>query len=152
MAGASISGGIEDLGGAVADLFGAEGSKQAGSAYTTAANIATQNEELTERSTAIQEAQQGIQISKALGTETAETAGAGFTAGGSAGDLMRASAQQAALSKQLIENQGEVTAQGYAQQAEAYTGQAQAAQTAAKGQGGGGILGAIAGVASIFGL
>lgn len=140
---------ISDFGGAVGDLFGAAGSKQASSAYTTAAKIAEQNKALTERSTAITEQQQNIQTFKVLGTEQADVAGAGFTAGGTAGDLLRASAQQAALSKQLIQNQGEITAGGYEQQAQAYQGQAQAAQTQSKGQAAGGVLGILGTVASV---
>lgn len=150
---ADIGNAISDFGGAVSDLFGAAGSSQAASAYGTAASIAEKNKALTLRSTAIQEQQQGIQTFKVLGAEQAETAGAGFsTVGGSAGDLLRASAQQAALSKQLIENQGQITAEGFEQQAQAYLGQQQAAQTQSKGQGIGGLLKGALGVASLFGL
>lgn len=147
---ADLAGGFEDLGSAVTDLFSAQGSKQAGAAYGKAATIAEQNELLTQRSTAIQEQQEQRTITQALGTEQAGVSGVGFTSGGSALDLLRSSAQQGALSKQLIANQGEITAQGFAQQAAAYTGQEQAAQTAAKGQAGGGILGAVAGIAKLF--
>lgn len=149
---ADIGTAIGDFGGAVSDLFGSAGSSQAASSYSKAAQIAQTNEALTLRSTAVQEQQEDIQTYKVLGTESADVAGAGFTQGGSAGDLMRSSANQAALSKQLIENQGQITAQGYAEQANAYEGQASAAQTQSKGQAAGGILGAISGIASIFGL
>lgn len=131
---------LSSFGGAVSDLFSAAGSEQASNAYSEAASIAESNEAITKNSTQIQEQQQQVAIYKALGTESADVAGAGFTSGGSAGDLMRASAQQAALSKQLIQNQGEITAQGYAEQANAYQGQASAAATQAAGQGIGGIL------------
>lgn len=136
----NIGQGIGDIGGAVSDLFGAAGSTQAASSYGTAAKIALSNEALTKRSTAIQAQQQDISTFKVLGTETADVAGAGFTQGGSAGDLLRSSAQQAALSKQLIVNQGNITAQGYQQQAAAYEGQEQASKTQAAGQGIGGLL------------
>ena len=140
-----------DFGGAVSDIFGAEGSQQAGSAYGTAATIAQENAALTLRSTAIQEQQATQQTYKVLGTEQADTSAAGFNASsGSAGDLLRASASQAALTKQLIQNQGEVTATGYQQQAAAYEGQKQAAQTQSEGQGVGGLLGIAAGVLSLF--
>lgn len=142
---------LGDFGGAVSDLFGAEGSQQAGSAYGTAATIAENNAALTLRSTAIQEQQASQQIFKAQGTEEADTSAAGFNASsGSAGDLLRASASQAALSKQLIQNQGEVTATGYTQQAAAYKGQEQAAQVQSGGQGIGGIIGAAAGIIALF--
>lgn len=141
-----------DLGGAVSDLFGAEGSSDAASAYGEAAKIATSNEALTLRSGEIQEQQEAINITKTIGGEKAATSGAGFSnSGGTATDLLRSSAQQGALSKQLIANQTQITAQGYAQQAAAYEGQQQAAKTQAKGQtagGIGGILGAVASVVS----
>lgn len=148
---ANIGSGLGMLGGAVSDLFGSSGSSQAAGAYGKAAQIAEFNKALTLRSTAIQEKQQDIQTYKVLGTEAADVAGAGFTSGGTAGDLMRASAQQAALSKQLIQNQGEITAQGFEEQAAAYTGQQQAAQTQSKGQAAGGILQGLGAVASVVG-
>lgn len=148
---ADIGDAIGLFGGAVSDLFGAKGSQQAASAYKTAASIAKKNEALTRRSTAIQAQQQDILTFKTIGAEQADTAAAGFsTTGGSAGDLLRASGQQAALSKQLIENQGEITAEGFEQQAQAYLGQAQAAQTQAKGQGVGGLLGLASTAFSLF--
>lgn len=146
-----IGNGIDDFGGAVSDLFGSKGASQAASAYGTAAEIAKKNEALTLRSTAITQQQQDIQTYKVLGTETADVAASGFTGGGSAGDLLRSSTQQAALSKQLIQNQGEITAQGFEEQAQAYTGQQQASQTQSKGSGIGGAIKAVAGVASIVG-
>lgn len=147
-----IGSALSDFGGAVSDIFGSVGSSQAAGAYKKAAQIAQSNAQLAKTATGIQETQLGIQTFQALGTEKAQTAGAGFkTTSGSAGDLLRSSAQQAALAKQVIATQGQITEQGYEQQAQAYTGQAQAAQTAAKGQGAGGILNAVAGVASIVG-
>ncbi len=146
---ADFAAGFGDIGGAVSDLFGAEGSKQAAGAYDKAAQIALGNEALTRRSTAIQEQQQDIQTYKIIGSENTEVAGAGFQQSGTAGDLLRSSAQQAALSKQLINTQGEITAQGYEQQAQAYEGQAAASKTQAKGQTAGGLLSAVSGVASL---
>lgn len=147
---ADIAGGLGDISGAVGDLFGAVGGEQAAASYGKAASIASQNEALTLRSGQIQEQQEGIAITKALGGEEATTAGAGLSMSGSAVDLMRSSVQQGALSKQLLANQTEITAQGYAQQAAAYKGQQQAAQTQAAGKGIGGILGVAASAISIF--
>lgn len=133
---------LGDLGSAVSDIFGAIGSSDAASAYGTASNIATKNAALTEISGQIQQQQEGIAITKALGGEQASTSGAGFNnSGGTPTDLLRASVQQGALSKQLISNQTQITALGYEQQAAAYKGQEKAANTAAAGQGLGGILG-----------
>jgi len=139
-------------GGAIEDLFGSSGSASAASAYSEAATIAQSNELTTRASTQVQEDQAGIAIFKALGTERADVAGAGFTPGGSAGDLMRSSALQAALSKTLIEDQGSITAKGYAEQASAYGGQAEAAQAQGQGQVVGGILQGISAISDLGGL
>lgn len=147
---ADIAGGLSDIGSAVSDLFGAVGSSKAGSAYGQAAQIATENEQLTLRSGQIEEQQLGQQTYQTLGAERATTAGAGLTTGGSATDLMAASGTQAAISKQLLANQTQVTAQGFAQQAAAYKGQQQSAQAQASGGGLGGLLSGVAGIAALF--
>lgn len=159
-----MDGFFDDLGGAVSDLFAAEGASQAGSAYGKAATIARanaglseQNVLLTARSGQIQQMQAQRSIVQTLGAEQASTAAAGFdTSSGSALDLMRSSVQQGALSKQLLANQTEITEQGfrqqelgYLQEAEAYTGQQQAAQTQAKGSAAGGILKTIGGIVGL---
>lgn len=144
-----IGTGISDIGSGISSLFSAGGAADEASAYTTAASIAEENVMLTNRSTAIQEQQEQRQITQAIGTEQTDVAGAGMTSGGSASDLMRSSLQQGALSKQLIANQGEITAQGYAYQSSAYTGQAKAASAQSKGDTAGGILGIVGG---LFGL
>lgn len=149
----NLGGALQDFGGAVSDIFGAEGSENAASAYGKAATLAEQNAKIEQASTAVNVQQQQIQSYLTIGAQTAETAGAGFETGsGSAADLLRFSGQQAALSKQLTEQQGEITQNAYQYQAQAYQGQAAAAKTAAKGQAGGGILGVIGGVAKLFGL
>lgn len=146
-----VGGALQDFGGAVSDIFGAIGSESAATAYKKAAGLATQNAAITKATTAVNVQQQQVQSYLTIGAEKAQTAGAGFQTGsGSAGDLLRFSAQQAALSKQLTEQQGEITQNAYQYQAQAYQGQASAAQTAAKGQGGGGILSAAAGIFSLF--
>lgn len=143
---------LGDFGGAVSDIFGMFGSQKAGGAYKKAAAIATENAALAKTAEQIQVAQTGIQTFQAIGREKAQTAGAGFnTLEGSAGDLLRSSAQQAALAKQLVTTQGEINVRGYQQQAQAYQGQADAAATAAKGQGAGGLLKTVAGVATLAG-
>ncbi len=147
---ADIGSGLSFLGGAVDDIFGMFGSQKAGGAYKKAAAIAGENVLLSKTATDIQRAQVGIQTYQALGKQSAQTAAAGFnTTEGSAGDLLRSSAQQAALAKQLVTTQGEITTKGYEQQQQAYQGQADAASMAAKGQGAGGFLNAVSGIASL---
>lgn len=138
---ADFFGAAEELGGAVSDLFGMFGSQQAASSYDKAAQIAEENKALTLRSGAIQQQQENQTIIQSLGAQTASTAGAGFdVSAGSSGDLLRMSTQKGALNKQLLANQTEITAQGFEQQAEAYRGQKEAAQTKSAGQGIGGLL------------
>lgn len=129
------------LGGAVGDIFSGFGAMASASAYSTASKLSYESADITKRSTAIQEQQQNIQTYKAIGTEEAQTAAAGFDTGsGSAGDLMRSSASQAALSKQLIESQGEITEKGYEEQGVAYKGQEKASNMQATGDFLGGAL------------
>lgn len=119
---------ITDFGSAAADLLMAEGSREAAKAYGQASAIATSNSNLTLRSGQIQEEQESRAITQALGSENADVASAGFKNSGSALYLMKSSLQQGALAKQLISNQTEITAQGYQQQAAAYTGQEKSAE------------------------
>lgn len=148
-----IGAAIGDFGGAVQDIFGALGSASAASAYSKAATIAEQNAAISKASTAINVQQQQVQSYLTISQEQAQTAGAGFqTNTGSAGDLARFSASQAALSKALTQQQGEINTNAYQAQASAYQGQSASAKLAAEGQGGGGILGAVAGVGKILGF
>lgn len=133
------AGGFGAVGGAVSDLFGGIAGFQEAGAYTKAATIARQNEALAGTSTQLQEYMAARQAYQTISGQKAEVAGAGFQGGGSAGDLLRSSASQAAIQKGAIQTQGAITQLGFEQQAQAYEGQAQAAQT----KGSGGILGGI---------
>jgi hypothetical protein len=134
-----------DFGGAVSDLFGAFGDFQAASAYGKEAQVAGENATIAAASTKIQEAETARQVTLATGTEEAQTASAGFSNSGSAGDLMRSSLEQGALNKALVANQGAITVRGYQEQQQAAKGQEQAQQV----KGAGGIIG---GVLGLFGL
>jgi hypothetical protein len=132
------SGTINSIGGAVNDLFAAEGhkSKAAGlrieaEDYDLASGYASQNEKFTETSTAIKQAQLDRDIYKTIGGQQADIAGAGFAASGSAIDLMRESASQGALTKAVGEQQGLITEEGYKVQADTYTNMGKAARMAA---------------------
>lgn len=174
---ASGAGALSDFGGAVS-LFGAaagslasaRGLRTEGGYYTRAANysldaatLAAQNVKLTEASTAIQKAAEQRNIYRITGGIRADVAGAGLTQSGSAEDILRASAQQGALQKQLVGVQGQMnvnaqTAQvgTYKSQAEAYQAQSEGAIAAAEGQEasaaaskGGGILKTIGGAVKV---
>lgn len=155
---------FSNFGGAVQDLFSAQAYKYKAKGaefekqnYLLAADLATQNERFTEQSTAIKQMQTERQNQLVLGGQQADVAGAGFEASGSALDLLRDSAQQGALTKQVAAQQGLITEAGYKEQAESYQNMASAAQVAidaanyaAKGSYITAGLKAAAGVASIF--
>jgi hypothetical protein len=122
-----------DLGGAVKDIFGGIGETQSAAGYQKASQIALENEGIAKQSTAIQETQAQRQIYQTIGGQQADVAGAGLAASGSALDLLRSSAQQGSLTKQLVANQGAITALGYEQEANSYQGMAAAAKTAGSG-------------------
>lgn len=125
-------------------LFGsnaaAAGSKQAANYYFKAAD-------LTKLETGLKETAVNRQLYQTMGGARADVAANGLMQTGSAEDVMRSSAQQGALSKALVQLQGDISAQSY-------TAQGQQALATAKSQSGGGFFGAVSGLvgaaASIF--
>jgi hypothetical protein len=102
--------------------------------YQLASRLATQNEQFTQMSTAIQEAQESREITQALGKTTAQVAGAGFAESGSAIDILRSGAQQGAQAQAVLSEQGLITEAGYKEQAQSYDLMASAAGTAASAE------------------
>jgi hypothetical protein len=99
----------------------AAGDTAEASNYDLAAGLANANAAYTDQSTRLQVAQTQRQITQTLGSQRAGVAGAGFSAGGSAGDLLRDSASQGALAKGALEQQGVITEAGFKEQADSYT-------------------------------
>jgi hypothetical protein len=140
---AQSAAGWGDIAGGVTDIFGgnataaglrlkAQGDLVEAGNYDLASTLAKQNEQFTEQSTAVKETMAQRQEFLGIGEETTQLAGAGFDTGsGSALDLLRSSAQQGALQKQLIGQQGLITEAGYTEQATAYTNLAGYARMAA---------------------
>ena len=137
-----------DLFGAATDLLGgvgsylsgsaaSSGSKDAAAAYAKAAQYATLE-------TGIKEQMASRSIYQTIGLAKAQVGASGLKESGSAEDVMRSSAQQGALTKALIETQGNA-------EVASYTGMSQAASAAAKSQSSGGILGAIGGIIGAIG-
>jgi hypothetical protein len=126
--GGGVSGAtFSNLGGAASDLFASFGDKAKAQGdfaeaknYGIASDLATQNEKFTETSTAIKEAQQQRETMNTLGGQQADVAGAGFTEGGSALDILRDSASQGALTHAVLGQQGLITEAGYTEQAQSY--------------------------------
>src|SRR5579859_4165463 len=99
---------INDFAGAASDIFGgimnseadklkAQGLRAEAANYGLASVLAGENEQYTVESTAVQQAALQRNYEKAEGTTEAQIAGAGFTKGGSAGDIIRSNAQQGAI-------------------------------------------------------
>lgn len=139
---ADYFGAAKDLFGGAGDLFGgnaaAAGSKAAAAGYFKAAD-------LTKTETALKETALNRQIYQTIGGGIADVAASGLNLGGSAADLLRSSAAQGALSKGLVQLQGDITASSY-------TAQGQQALATAKSQSGGGIFGLLKGVVGAAGL
>jgi hypothetical protein len=138
---ANLGAAAGDIGAGVSDLFQASADKSKasydlmeGQEYTLAADLATQNEQYTQMSTAIKEAGQTREITQALGKTQADVAGAGFAQSGSALDILRSGAQQGAIMKAATSEQGMITEAGYAEQAQSYNLMATAADSAASAE------------------
>jgi|SRR6185312_8069582 len=128
---------VNDVGSAVNDLFAAKAYKYKAKGaefekanYELAAKFARREEEYTAMATRIKTAQQDRDLFKSLGQTRADVAGAGFTEGGSALDILRESAAQGALTRAVTEQQGLITIEGQEQEAKSYENMAQAAQVA----------------------
>ena len=127
----NISAGIGDLYSAKADKAKAQYDLTEGKEYDLASQLALQNEQFTQMSTAIKDAQTSREIAKSEGATTAAVAGGGFATSGSALDILRDSAQQGAITRAVGQEQGLVTEAGYAEQAQSYSLMAGAANQAA---------------------
>lgn len=132
---------FSNAGGAASDLFQGFGdeSKATGDRieaqdYDLAAELAGKNEKFTETSTAVKEAQIERQNYLMAGGQQADVAGAGFSEGGSALDLLRDSNAQGALTHAVAGEQGLITEAGYTEQETSFTNMANAARMAADAQ------------------
>lgn len=136
-----VAGVGNDIGGAVSDLFAAQGARYKAQGdlaeqqqYTEAAGFADQNVAFTQQSTAIKEAQTERGIQNSLGQTRAGVAGAGFAESGSSLDILRDSASQGALQKSVMSEQGLITEAGYQEQGDSYRTMANAAGIAAQAE------------------
>lgn len=143
---------FSDTAGGVSDIFSSFGhdAKARGDIaeslnYQLAAGYANENEKYTELSTGIKELQLNRSIYQAIGGQQADVAGAGFAASGSALDLMADSANQGALAKSVLAQQGIITEAGYREQAQSYTNMSNAAIQAADAEKKAGVFSTITG-------
>lgn len=129
---------FEKIGGAVGDIFGAvgglkdaKGLKSQAQGYERAAAISDLNKEIAGQASAIQMVQSDRDIYKALGSQAAAIGGANLAASGSALDIMRDSARQGSLTKQLLGRQSQIEQLAYEQEADSYKQMAAASTSAA---------------------
>jgi hypothetical protein len=132
--GQGITTGVSDLFAGFGDEAKAQMDLNEQAEYELAGKLATQNEQFTQMSTAIQEAQQQREITQALGKTRAQVAGAGFAESGSALDILRSNAQQGAQAHAVLSEQGLITEAGYQEQAQSFNLMASAAGEAASAE------------------
>jgi fermentation-respiration switch protein FrsA (DUF1100 family) len=125
--GGAAGAGVSDIFQGFADQTKAKGDYAEAANYNLAADYANQEASFVKQSTAIQEFQQGRELTKSLGQTAADVAGAGFATTGSAIDLLRDSASQGALAKAVLGEQGLIQEQGYKEQAASFESMANAA-------------------------
>ena len=88
--------------------------------YDLASALARENEAYTQQSTRLQQSQLDRQLTQTIGGQRASVAAAGFSSGGSAGDIMRDSASQGALAHGVLGQQGSITEAGFEEQAKSF--------------------------------
>lgn len=137
---ADYSGSFSYLGTGVQDLFAAHGAAGDAAALDKAAGLEETNAKLASASKDIQHVAAARDIYKVLGGQRSDIAGAGFTLSGSGGDIVRASAQQGAITQSLIETQGQIDIAGHNAAASSLHSQASSARNASKASGFGGLL------------
>lgn len=139
--------------GAAADaLFAKSGHKLSAQGYRDAAASSRKNEEYSVMSTDIKMMQADRAITKTLGGQEADIASSGFTFGGSALDIIADSMSQGALTKDLIDLQGDIDLNTIQAQTRAYDLQAMAADKAGERSGLSAIINGVAGLASLSGF
>lgn len=143
------SAGFGDVGAAVSDIFGAVGQLQSAKGYQQAAQFADENAGIAQQSSDIQLLMAKRQVFQTIGGQQADVGASGLAASGSAIDLLRSSASQGALTKQLVADQGAINVLGYQAEAASYNSMASAAKTSAAGGFLGGAL-KIAGAVMAF--
>lgn len=121
------------VGGAVSDIFAAEGDKAEAQQYGVAAGLAGANIQYTEQMTAVKEAQEQRDLYRTIGSQQAGYAGGNVAASGSALDVLRSSIQQGSLQQYVLGAQGAAQEASYREQQQAYNIMQDAANNAAKG-------------------
>lgn len=119
---------------AAADLLQGTGDTLEATSYGQASTLAEQNAAYTTAATNISLAQGQRQIYQTIGGVKAGAAGSGLTTGGTAGDILRMSAQQGALNQAVTPSQGQIQVAEHQEQAQSYTAMQQSAELASQEQ------------------
>ncbi len=129
----------DKLGGAASSLFGALGQgdiaksyKSQAVGYQRAAETSLVNKEIARQAADIEMVQAERDIYRTIGSQQAAIGAAGLEASGSALDVMRDSAVQGSLTKQLLGRQSAIEQLAYEQEATSYQQMAAASQASAK--------------------
>lgn len=127
--------------------------------YRKAGDISGMNQDIASQASRITAVQADRELYQTLGGQRSDIAGANLAASGSALDVIRSSAAQGNLTKQLLGRQDAITQLGYEQEQSSYAAMAASADasasaanasaSAAKKQKSGGILGSILKVAGV---
>lgn len=144
-----LGGGVDTLFGGLGGLDTAKGYKAQAKGYERAAEISGINKGIAEQAAGIEMVQAEREIYRTLGSQRAAVGASGLAASGSALDVMRDSARQGSLTKQLLGAQSDIEQLAYDQEASSYLAQAEAAKAQAKASKKGGIGGIIKGAATI---
>lgn len=138
---------------AVGSLFGGSvqstGYQKEADLYNQAADLENWNVQYSQESTRVKEILAARQAQKVIGAQTAAVGAAGFEESGSNLYLRRDSEAQAAITRGMIDVQGGIEAANFQEQGIAYKAQAAGAEAQAQAAQGGGILGALSGIAGI---
>lgn len=114
--------------GLAGDAASASGYAAESKAYSTAATYAKQNAVIARESGAIKLAQTNRDIYKVLGQQQAAYGGGGLESSGTALDVRRASVEQGALQRAIVQEQTQINVTGYQEQAAQFQGLASQAQ------------------------
>lgn len=158
-------GAIQSAGGAVADLYAAQGAttsaaadEAAASEFGSAAALAGQNALIYQSSGQIQQAATKRALYQTQGTASADVGANGLRMSGSAADILKSNASQGAIQLAMQQAQTGINVTGAQEQQTAYeaeqtqaTGAAKVAEAAASGDTMGSIIGGISTVAEIAG-
>lgn len=125
--------GVSDIFAGFGELEQSQGAAAEAQQYGLAAQYAGEEAQYSKMSTAIEAAQKQRELNTSLGRTASQVAGAGFSASGSALDILRSSAQQGALAKAVTQEQGNIQTAGYQEQQQSYLAMQQAAQKAESG-------------------